>query len=391
MLPLAALQRLRALGALRALQGTRPAAGQWDRGFSTSSSSDSDDELGAGVAALQAELRAAAEALEAGEAAAPDLQQLLGLPLPDQDFQDVPAERQRLVQAGVVGAPNAGKSTLVNALVNAKVSAVSPKTNTTEVTRLGAFTYGDAQVVLYDTPGVVDKQHYRNPAHQRRVRGAWAVAGDCDLLLFLVDAARELQRPDPRIHRLLGESCTAAGLGMGDDADWQPPPAVLVLNKCDAVPRPQRSQLLPLSDRLRELRQFEDVFFISAKDGRGLPELRQFLLERATPGEWTLEAGQATDRGEDEQAVEVVREKLFRRLYAELPYSVQLRVTSCLPADDGSVRIDMDVLVPRKSSLSVVVGSGGSQIHAISDAAARELEEMWGHPVHLTLRAKVAK
>lgn len=110
-------------------------------------------------------------------------------------------------------------------------------------------------------------RHYRNPAHQRRVRGAWAVAGDCDLLLFLVDAARELQRPDPRIHRLLADSCTAAGLGMGDGDEWQPPAAVLVLNKCDAVPRPQRTQLLPLSDRLRKLRQFEDVFYISAKDG----------------------------------------------------------------------------------------------------------------------------
>lgn len=110
------------------------------------------------------------------------------------------------------------------------------------------------------------RRHYRNPAHQRRVRGAWAVAGDCDLLLFLVDAARELQRPDPRIHRLLADSCTAAGLGLGSDK-WQPPPAVLVLNKCDAVPRPQRTQLLPLSDRLRQLRQFDDVFFISAKDG----------------------------------------------------------------------------------------------------------------------------
>lgn len=112
------------------------------------------------------------------------------------------------------------------------------------------------------------RRHYRNPAHQRRVRGAWAVAGDCDLLLFLVDAARELQRPDPRIHRLLADSCTAAGLGLGSD-EWQPPPAVLVLNKCDAVPRPQRTQLLPLSDRLRQLRQFDDVFFISAKDGEG--------------------------------------------------------------------------------------------------------------------------
>ena len=110
------------------------------------------------------------------------------------------------------------------------------------------------------------RRHYRNPAHQRRVRGAWAVAAGCDLLLFLVDASRELQRPDPRIHRLLADSCTAEGLGL-DEAEWQPPPALLLLNKCDLVPRPQRAQLLPLSDRLRQLRQFDDVFFISAKDG----------------------------------------------------------------------------------------------------------------------------
>ena len=108
-------------------------------------------------------------------------------------------------------------------------------------------------------------RHYKNPKHQRRVRSAWTVAGDCDLLLFLVDAQRELHRPDPRIARMLTESTSSAGLGLPDS--WQPPPALLVLNKVDAVPRPERPNLLPLADRLRELRQFEDVFFVSAKDG----------------------------------------------------------------------------------------------------------------------------
>lgn len=104
------------------------------------------------------------------------------------------------------------------------------------------------------------------------MRGAWTVAGDCDLLLFLVDAARELQRPDPRIHRLLADSCAAAALGL--PASWEPPPAVLVLNKCDLVPREARSQLLPLTDRLKGLRGFEDVFYVSAKDGeRRITEL----------------------------------------------------------------------------------------------------------------------
>lgn len=185
-------------------------------------------------------------------------------------------------------------------------------------------------------------RHYMNPTHQQRVRSAWTLAADCELLLFLVDAARELQRPDPRVSRLLADSTSAARLDM--PAGWQPPPAVLVLNKVDAIPPRNRLHLLPLADRLQELRKFDDVFFVSAKDGeyrwaaglgqsgvdavlsrrpeqsqggthscgcvqppaahtagRGLPDLRDFLLDRATPGEWTLDAGMATDRGEEEQ------------------------------------------------------------------------------------------
>ncbi|KAL4450072.1 hypothetical protein ABPG77_010741 [Micractinium sp. CCAP 211/92] len=373
------LQRCTTLVSLRAF---RPLLGAWSLPSGPHPlSTDVDPE--AGLAALLAAAEAESQQLAAA-----------GAPF-DGDAKrpwadsEVPADQQRLLQAGVVGVPNAGKSTLVNALVGTKVSAVSPKTNTTEQMRLGAFTSGVSQVVLYDTPGVVGKEHYKNPAHQRRVRGAWTAAGDCDLLLFLVDAARELQRADPRIARLLADSASPQRLGM--PADWQPPPAVLVLNKVDAVPRPDRKHLLPLADRLRQLRQFEDVFFISAKKGTGLPELREYLLHRATPGEWTLDADQATDRGEEEQALEVVREKLFLRLYKELPYACQLRLGSCLPLHDGSMRIEIDILVPHEGAKHIVIGSAGAGIAFIHDHAQADLQRMWGRPVDLLLRVGVAK
>ncbi|KAI3438239.1 hypothetical protein D9Q98_000676 [Chlorella vulgaris] len=351
------------------------------------SASDSDTEADtAEVAAFFDELSRDAAALESG---GPELQRELDEML--EGIQGhVPVDQQRLLQAGVLGVPNAGKSTLVNGLVGRKVSAVSPKTNTTEQSRLGAFTVDAAQVVLYDTPGVVGKEHYMNPTHQQRVRSAWTLAADCELLLFLVDAARELQRPDPRVSRLLADSTSAARLDM--PAGWQPPPAVLVLNKVDAIPPRNRLHLLPLADRLQELRKFDDVFFVSAKDGRGLPDLRDFLLDRATPGEWTLDAGMATDRGEEEQALEVVREQLFRKLYKELPYTIQLRLKSCLPRqEDDLVIIEMEALVQHESQKKIVVGSGGATIGSVVMAAERELQEMWGHPVYLSLKVRVDK
>ncbi|KAL4452389.1 hypothetical protein ABPG75_008051 [Micractinium tetrahymenae] len=373
------LQRCTTLISLRAFRPPLGAGGLPAAARSLSSDVDPEAGLAALLAAAEAEARQLAAAGAPGSGSA-EQQWAAG---------EVPADQQRLLQAGVVGVPNAGKSTLVNALVGTKVSAVSPKTNTTEQLRLGAFTSGVAQVVLYDTPGVVGKEHYKNPAHQRRVRGAWSAAGDCDLLLFLVDAARELQRADPRIARLLADSASRQRLGMPQD--WQPPPAVLVLNKVDAVPRPDRKQLLPLAERFQQLRQFDDVFFISAKKGTGLPELKEYLLQRATPGEWTLDADQATDRSEEEQALEVVREKLFLRLYKELPYTCQLRLGSCLPLADGSMRLEIDVLVPHEGAKHIVIGSAGAGIAFIRDQAQADLQHMWGRPVDLLLRVGVAK
>ncbi|GAB4814249.1 hypothetical protein N2152v2_001295 [Parachlorella kessleri] len=328
----------------------------------------------------------------------------------------VPEEQQLLVQAAIVGVPNSGKSTLTNALVGQKVSAVSAKTNTTAYSRLGAFTEGAAQVVLYDTPGVVGSQHYKNPRHERRVKSAWTVAGDCDLLLFILDAHRQLVQADPRVEKLLSDFGSGANLGLGSEgAGWAPPPSLLIMNKVDAVPRGQRAALLPLADRLRRLCSsgFEEVFWVSALKGQGVSELREYLLGRATPGRWSLEPDAATDRSEEEMALEVVRENIFRRFYeglpyalvvapsqykpacslgaVELPYELVVAPISHKPLADGSVRVEHHILVDSERLKKIVVGKNGAAIGVVGRSARLELERLWKRRVHLILEVKVMR
>ncbi|DBA82384.1 TPA: hypothetical protein ACH3X2_000636 [Trebouxia sp. C0005] len=222
------------------------------------------------------------------------------------DTPAVPTEQQQLLQVGVVGAPNAGKSTLTNALVGTKVSAVSPKTNTTNVPMLGAWTEGAKQIVLFDTPGVVSPKQYRNAAQATRVSSAWGTASDCDILLFIVDVHRQAVQQDPRVTQLvkdLSQSIQAAADDTGESM-----PALLVLNKVDLVKKEGASaqqQMVRVAEQFNGLHNFEQTFWVSALRDQGMAKLKDFLRDRTTPGEWLMDAGQKTDRPPEQIVREV--------------------------------------------------------------------------------------
>jgi GTP-binding protein Era len=326
-------------------------------------------------------------------AAAASYEALPPPPPPSADATPTPISEaeQLLVRVGVLGVPNAGKSTLTNALAGAKVSAVSSKTNTTARTHLGAFTRGAAQAVLLDTPGVVGAAQVADARHARRVRSAWAAAGAADLLLLVVDAERQLARADPRVERLVERFGSGAAPPGFDAASWAPPPAALVLNKVDAVPPAQRRRLLGLADAFAALAGFEEVFWVSALRGTGVRELGDYVLSRAKPGAWAVEGGASTDAGEAEMAAECVREQLFRRFYKELPYRIELKQVDFKTLRDGSTRAELDVIVPDENVRMIVVGAGGAAIGVVGRAARLELEALWKRRVHLILNVKARK
>ncbi|BDA47463.1 probable GTPase Era at C-terminar half [Coccomyxa sp. Obi] len=297
----------------------------------------------------------------------------------------VPVSDQKLLQAGIVGVPNSGKSTLTNALVGHKVSAVSSKTNTTDAARLGAFTEGTSQVALYDTPGVVSTRFFRGNQHAKRVRSAWGTAADCELLLFIVDAHRQITEPDERVVKLVEE------LAAGPLPSWEPPPAVLLLNKIDRLTKEQRPLLDLLREHLCSIYPFKDTFRISAKHRTGVAELREYLLSRSIPGKWTLLAGENTDMTANDLAREVLKEKMFRRLYKELPYEVQIEDVSFKTLTDGSLRIEKNLMVRSDQVRRIVVGKQGAAIGEIGASARKDLEAMLQKRVHLMLNVKVTK
>lgn len=301
----------------------------------------------------------------------------------------------RLLQVAMIGAPNSGKSTLTNALVGKKVTAVSPKTNTTAQSRLGAFTVDNSQVVLYDYPGIVDPAYYQSVDHKTRVQSAWLEAADCDLLIFIVDAARQLLRRDPRVLNV------ATAIGTGDvfrrDSSSSspttpsppPPPAILVLNKIDAVPSKRR--LLSIVDAMQQQASFEEVFFVSALHGTGIPDLKNALLHKATPGDWILDSKSATDRDLEGWALEITREKIFRMLYAELPYDTDVEPVSCVEMADGVIEIRQTIVVRNEALKKIVVGKKGKVIDIMVEKASIDLERTWQRPVKLVISVKTRK
>ena len=268
----------------------------------------------------------------------------------------------------LVGAPNAGKSTLLNHLVGEKVSIVTPKVQTTR-TRITAICMADqAQIVFVDTPGIFTPKRRLEKA---MVRAAWSGALDADLIVLLIDAVGGVDADSARII----EGLKQAGR-----------PVILALNKIDLVKKPK---LLALSAALEAEAAFTDIFMISALTGDGTDDLKCLLAGRLPTGPWHYPPDQLADIPERLLAAEITREKLFLRLHQELPYASTVETERWLDRADGSVRIEQVVFVQRTTQKPIVLGKGGRTIKTIGSLAREEMEQIFGRRVHLFLFVKV--
>ena len=268
----------------------------------------------------------------------------------------------------LVGAPNAGKSTLLNSLVGTKVSIVTHKAQTTRSQVRGVLTLDTAQLVFIDTPGVFAPKRRLERA---MVDNAWGGAGDADIVAFIVDAGRGIS---PEIEPLIE--------GLGNIRQ----PKVLILNKIDQV---QREKLLELSRELNERLRFEATFMLSALKGDGVRDFIDWCVAHIPPGPWHFPEDHLTDLTMAITAAEVTREKLFLRVHDEIPYNATVETESFKIQKDGSYKIDQVVYVTRDSHKKIVLGAGGQTIKAIGAEARKELMDMYEVPIHLFLFVKV--
>jgi GTP-binding protein Era len=283
--------------------------------------------------------------------------------------------RTRCGFVAVIGAPNAGKSTLVNALVGTKVSIVSRKVQTTRMRVRGVAMHGDAQVVLVDTPGIFKP---RRRLDRAMVQAAWAGAEDADLVCLLVDAPELIESPNG-----LSAQDTESIIKRLNEAGQH---AILVLNKVDAL---ARDRLLPLIEQLRARASFDEVFLVSAAKGDGTADLLSYLASRVPEGPWAYPADQAADMPMRLLAAEITRERIYDRLHEELPYATTVITEQWKQMEDGSARLEQTIYVERESQRAIVLGKGGATIKLLGQTARKEMEAQFGHKVHLFLFVKV--
>jgi GTPase len=277
---------------------------------------------------------------------------------------------RRCGYVALLGAPNAGKSTLLNQLIGAKVSIVSPKVQTTRSRILGIAIEGGAQLVFVDTPGIFAPKRRLERA---MVAAAWMGAADADVVVVLVDAARGIDEDSRRII----DGLKSAGRR-----------AVLALNKVDLVAPPQ---LLPLTAALNQESIFDAVFMVSALTGDGVADLKRHLAQAVAPGPWLFPEDQLTDLPQRLIAAEITREQVFLQLHQELPYATFVETDEWQEREDGSVRISQTIHVMRDSQKAIVLGKGGRQIKEIGARARSELERVLGRRVHLFLFVRVTE
>ena len=268
----------------------------------------------------------------------------------------------------VIGAPNAGKSTLVNALVGQKVAIVSPKAQTTRARLMGIGIAGGSQMLLVDTPGIFTPHRRLDRA---MVKAAWEGTEDADSVVLVIDCAAKV---GARVEQVI------AGV------EARPEPRVLVLNKVDIA---DKEQLLVLAARLAERLDPERVFMISATTGDGVPELKAHLAAAMPEGPWHFPEDQLTDATDRMVAAELTREQLYLQLHAEVPYSAAVETEKWEDRKDGSAVIHQQILIERDSQKAIVVGKGGARLKAIGTAAREAIAEHLGRKVHLFLHVKV--
>jgi GTP-binding protein Era len=268
----------------------------------------------------------------------------------------------------VVGAPNAGKSTLVNALVGQKVAITSPKAQTTRTRIMGIAIEGEAQIVLIDTPGIFAPKRRLDRA---MVAAAWGGAEGADLIALIVDAKAGLRANIEEMVESLRK---------------RPEPKILILNKVDIA---KKEELLRLAAGLNALLEPQDTFMISATTGDGIADLKAALAEAMPEGPWHFPEDQVSDASQRLLAAEVTREQLYHQLRNELPYASAVDTESYTERKDGSVEIRQQILVARPTQKAIVLGKGGSRIKEIGQKAREELSELMGRKVHLFLHVKV--
>jgi GTP-binding protein Era len=267
--------------------------------------------------------------------------------------------------AAVIGAPNAGKSTLVNALVGQKVAIVSPKAQTTRARLMGIAIADKAQILLVDTPGIFAPKRRLDRA---MVAAAWTGAQDADLILLVIDASEKIR--DDILEGL----------------EKREHPLFLALNKIDLVKKPQ---LLALAQSLTERLNPEQVFMISAANGDGVADVKAALAAAMPEGPWLYPEDEVSDATDRMIAAELTREQIVNRLYQEMPYSTAIETETWEDRPDGSTVIRQQILVERDSQKAIVIGKGGKRLKEIGAAAREEIAHHLGRPVHLFLHVKV--
>ncbi len=280
----------------------------------------------------------------------------------------MPADVTRCGVVAVIGVPNAGKSTLVNQFVGAKVSIVTHKVQTTRSRIRGIAIVDATQIIYVDTPGIF-APHRR--LERAMVDAAWMGAADADIVVLVVDARRGVTDEVTHIvDRLIEGRC----------------PAVLALNKIDTV---KRDTLLALAEELNAKGLFDDIFMVSALNGDGVDDLQAYVVSKMLTGPWLFPKDQLSDLPQRLLAAEVTREKAYLYLHQELPYALVVDTEDWQDFKDGSVRVDQVIYVERKTQKGIVLGKGGKTIKRIRSEAQQELAELLGQPVHLFIHVKV--